>query len=352
MDVAIHLEPYNQTFSLSRAFILSTLAGSLFAEALDVDPNATRISLSNPIVTPAVMQFLVDYSQGKEPERHIPDLIQASRYLNIPWMMYYVDPLYDEITDRVNWFSEENHAIFEEAIRENKYWLVNYYLSKGVKPIEDDIRAAIESKALNVFTLLLPMVEDGNLTELLSLAVENQFKPGVETFIAMGAPISRTMLMRAIDQPDIFKRLLDKAEQDQKIIYPEFNALIPYENIVKAFIKTTAATGKLGTLDLLLSTNISPSFNQNVALEEAIEANPDNIVEVTKHFLAHSLFNPNLQLPTLIIAAALINQEEIIKLLLQDPRTHLTPDILDFIITRLNGRVSPKMLLLLESFRN
>jgi hypothetical protein len=117
MAVAITLEPENQTFSLPRDFILTTLQGSLLADALELDPEATLIPMTNPIITPAVMQFLVDYSNGREPEKHIPDLISASRYLNLPWMLYYVDPLYDEIPNKQNWAAPENMDIWRRTIK-------------------------------------------------------------------------------------------------------------------------------------------------------------------------------------------------------------------------------------------
>ena len=133
MLVSVYLEPYHKTFILPREFILTTLQGSLFADALESDPEATVIPMINPLVTPAVMQFLVDYSQNREPPKHIPDLINAHRYLNIPWMMYYTDPLYDKIIDKVDWNSSSNQAILETAIRENRIWIVGYYLMKGIR---------------------------------------------------------------------------------------------------------------------------------------------------------------------------------------------------------------------------
>lgn len=108
MSIDVFLEPFQQTFSLPKEFIQTTLQRSLLADALELDSEATLIPISNPIITPAVMQFLVDYSQGREPEKHIPDLIQASGYFGILWMLYYVDPLYDAITDKINWNSPNN----------------------------------------------------------------------------------------------------------------------------------------------------------------------------------------------------------------------------------------------------
>src|SRR5437868_13406626 len=100
MDVTIYLEPFNQTFRLHRDYILQYLPDSLFAQALEGDPEATEIKIPNPVETRAVMKFLVDYSQVKEPEKHLPDLLKASSYLNIPCMLYYTDPLYEDTPNK------------------------------------------------------------------------------------------------------------------------------------------------------------------------------------------------------------------------------------------------------------
>lgn len=158
MDVTIYLEPYRQTFSLPRDFILSTLACSLFADALEGDPNATVIPMINPIITPAVMQFLVDYSQGREPVKHSPDLVKASAYLNLPWMMYYTDPLYDAITDRAtlsSFLSAHNLGILNLAIKENRLWVVGYFLAKGVEPSFQMFEAAVKMGSLDMVKILL-----------------------------------------------------------------------------------------------------------------------------------------------------------------------------------------------------
>jgi hypothetical protein len=100
--IRVILQPYQVEFYLPKDFIHTSLKGSLLDQALQEDLNATEIPIPNPDVTPEAMQMLVDYSQGREPIRHLPTLIPAERYLNIPWMLYYVDPMYDQIPDRVN----------------------------------------------------------------------------------------------------------------------------------------------------------------------------------------------------------------------------------------------------------
>lgn len=145
MAVTIVLEPYGQTFLLPREFIEKDLPGSLFAEALEVDPMADTLPIPNPIVTPVVMQFLVDYSQGIEPIKHIPDLDAASRYLNIHWMLYYAEPLYDKIQRPIDtlWTVDDweeptedkekrlNWTVFADAVAEERPLVIEYLHKKG-----------------------------------------------------------------------------------------------------------------------------------------------------------------------------------------------------------------------------
>jgi hypothetical protein len=95
MTLQIHLDPYDQTFTLQGEFIRQKLAGSLFAEALELDPEATEIRIPNSQVTPAALLCLVELSKGKEPTRHVPELAAAGHYLNIDVLLAYADPLYD-----------------------------------------------------------------------------------------------------------------------------------------------------------------------------------------------------------------------------------------------------------------
>src|SRR5436853_4424605 len=83
MAVAINLQPWKQTFYLSRDVIQQYLPKSLFAEALEGDPNATQIDIPNTLMTPDVMQVIIDYFQRKEPPIHIQALVDTSKYINI-----------------------------------------------------------------------------------------------------------------------------------------------------------------------------------------------------------------------------------------------------------------------------
>src|SRR5579885_3882315 len=120
MAVAINLPSSHRTFFLSRDVIQSFLPRSLFAEALDLDPNATQIDIPNPLVTPEVMQVIVDYFEGKEPTKHVPALAEASKYLNIPWLLYYAEPLYDQIQPPLpgqTWNTVKNWNVFLRGVK-------------------------------------------------------------------------------------------------------------------------------------------------------------------------------------------------------------------------------------------
>lgn len=153
--LSVILQPYQTVFSLSRDFILSSLPQSLFAEALQADPTASEIVIPNPDVTPDAMQILVDFSFGLEPMHHNPNLILAYRYLNIPWLLYYVDPLYDQILNRADITDPRNRKVWEEAIKTDHELIVGYYLVKGWRPTNDDFIMAAEEGAVKVVRLLL-----------------------------------------------------------------------------------------------------------------------------------------------------------------------------------------------------
>jgi hypothetical protein len=101
-EVTIRLSTYNTSFILQRQAIQDFLPKSLFAQALSEDPNATVIDITNPVVTPKAMQTILDYTRGIEPIVANPELVAVDRYLNIPWLKYYADPLYNEIRQPVN----------------------------------------------------------------------------------------------------------------------------------------------------------------------------------------------------------------------------------------------------------
>jgi len=268
MDVTIFLEPYQQTFLLPRDFIQTTLAGSLFAEALEGDPEATVIPMINPIVTPAVMQFLVDYSQGREPIQHIPYLplggahsvVAASRYLNIPWMLYYADPLYDAITDRgtlSSFLSARNLGLLNRAIKENHLWVVGYFLAKGVEPNFQMLETAVETGSLDMVKILLSKYTPKTRPNLNYF--EEYHSNSIGSLIRRAAQVGRI---------DMLALLLPKGEPDAPNWALDFAAL---EN-------------KVETVEWLLQRpDVDPTWRDYLALSEAAQ---NELWDVVNVFLA------------------------------------------------------------------
>jgi hypothetical protein len=144
-----------QTFHLSREFILQQMPGSLFANAIELDSKATELPINNPLITPEVMQFLVNYSHGIEPTHHLPELEAAEVYLNVPWMRYYSSPGYDLILDKVNPNAEVNRDGIEQIIYHDDSVAYQYLLSKGYDPPYIDLESAIYSPSTDIAKMIL-----------------------------------------------------------------------------------------------------------------------------------------------------------------------------------------------------
>lgn len=218
--IALHLQPYNRTFYLPKAFIQTALAGSLIDIALQEDPNATEIPIPNLDVAPEAIQFLVDYSQGKEPEHHIPNLIPAERYLNIPWMLYYVDPLYDDIPMRNQPNNPVNRDVIETALKTDHELIIGYFLAKGWMPEQADWSRALFYYSPKVLQLLVTdiHINPGDNTVSLQVAAEHDNLKLVQSLMrdkriktfqrdaALQAAASRNlpeMLQQLLSDPDV-----------------------------------------------------------------------------------------------------------------------------------------------------
>lgn len=145
-DVTIRLPTYsNVSVNFSRQAILDYFPQSLLAQALSEDPNAAEIILENPIITPEDLYMLSDYLQGQEPKHSNPHFLEVDRYLNLPQLQVYADPLYDEIQRPINtlwpiddWeeYTEEdlkrlNWTVFVKAIDENHPLILSYLRDNG-----------------------------------------------------------------------------------------------------------------------------------------------------------------------------------------------------------------------------
>ena len=166
--VTLILTSYQQSFSLPRDFILQILPESLFASALQEDVSSNEIVLDNPVITPNVMQILVDFSQGKEPKKHEPELVAADRYLNLPRFRVYAEPLYD----RIKWNGQH---VLTEAIDTDRVAVVEYLYRGGRHLSGHFLLRAVKSNSLQVAKWLLSLGRlnpSMNEDEPLRLAIE------------------------------------------------------------------------------------------------------------------------------------------------------------------------------------
>lgn len=145
----------NHTFLLSKEFILTQMPGSLFANAIELDTDATELPIDNPLITPDVMHFLVNYSQGIEPEHHLQELQAAEVYLNVPWMCYYSTLGYDLIEDKVNPNAVVNQDSIKQIIYQDESTAYQYILSKGYDPPYTDLESAVHNSSPNIARIIL-----------------------------------------------------------------------------------------------------------------------------------------------------------------------------------------------------
>lgn len=144
-----------QTFRLSRQFILQQMPESLFANAIELDTDATELPIDNPLITPEVMQFLVNYSHGIEPAAHMPQLTAVDAYLNVPWMQYYATPNYDLIVDQAHPNAQVNRGGIDRIINQDDTVTYAYLLWKGYDPPAIDLQTAVYYDSDAVHDLIL-----------------------------------------------------------------------------------------------------------------------------------------------------------------------------------------------------
>ncbi len=136
--VRITLPRYNQSWDLPREQILSLIPESLIGQALQEEPEVPEIILENPNVTPESMQVIADILQGHEPQYHVLNLSSSARYLNIPWLIYYEDSMYDQVERPIdgNYDTAKNRKLLLNAIETGHNVVMGYLLLKGVSPLK------------------------------------------------------------------------------------------------------------------------------------------------------------------------------------------------------------------------
>lgn len=89
------------------------------------------------------MQIVVNYIQGIEPTQADPQLAAVDRYLNIPWLKYYAEPLYTNLRrpfgvklvnltypqkEELDW---TNISVFIQAVEQKRPLVIEYLRQKG-----------------------------------------------------------------------------------------------------------------------------------------------------------------------------------------------------------------------------
>lgn len=241
----IVLTRYNRTFLLPRETVMTAIPESLLGQALQEEPNVPDITLDNPDVTPAGLQVVTDYLQGKEPQMAVPGLSSTARYLNMPWLVYYEDPLYDYVVKpglHGHWDNPINQSVLNMAAKQNDLLMVNYLLQKGVTPsLENDP--------------MLAAITNGNL--------------------AMVQLLRQKILPN--DFEDIYLEQAIIEHKDEVALWMLQDPI--YEATLPLYLQWAASSGNIPVLTYLLP-RTDPSVEDNSILKEAVENNQAEALKI------------------------------------------------------------------------
>ena len=120
MSVRIILEAYGSYWAeLPKDFILQQMPGSIFAQALQDDPNAKEIVIPSRDVSPESLDVIKGFSERKLPPQSNPLHIRADRYLNYPILGSVGAPIYNHL----NWMEindPNNYKLLQEMKTEDE----------------------------------------------------------------------------------------------------------------------------------------------------------------------------------------------------------------------------------------
>src|SRR5207237_9720652 len=126
----------SKSWDLPRDKILSVIPESLLAQALQTEPNVEEIKLEHPDVAPGALDIVAEILEGKEPHYHQPNLSSSAKYLNLPWLVYYESPLYDQVEHGASYDTPKNRQLLLEAIQTGQNTLMGYLLQNRVSPLK------------------------------------------------------------------------------------------------------------------------------------------------------------------------------------------------------------------------
>ncbi len=244
--VRITLPRYNQSWDLPRERILTLIPESLIGQALQEELDVPEITLDYPDVTPEAMNVLAEILQGREPDHHVLNLSSSARYLNIPWLVYYEDPLYDQIerpsSPEQTYDTCNNQKLLVEAIESHHNNILKYLLMKGVSPvwlyfvlgnkiIGTPLEAAIRSDNLEAFQILMSDPRVQQLHSFSSVLASKMWRPNdplnqvmgyildmtpIETILEIGArPMGMLYNLGVVQR--IYPRLTTQEQKDRLI---------------------------------------------------------------------------------------------------------------------------------------
>ncbi len=96
--ITVNLPRYNYSQSYDRKTFLSDFPNSLISTAF-TDPEEKEIDITQPSVTPYVLQYLQTLTEGTTPIVPFEDMTSAGRYLLIPILDVVSDPKYRDFRD-------------------------------------------------------------------------------------------------------------------------------------------------------------------------------------------------------------------------------------------------------------
>lgn len=209
--LTVILTLHRKTYHLSKDFLLTSLPQCLLLETLRGDPSATEITITHPDVKPKAMEILVNFTQGKEPKKHHTEILRAHRYLNIPQLLIYSDPLYIGGNKKLDMTKSHHISRWRKAIREDNAVVMRYFLQKGWRMQVRDLGGVLELCRLNALKVILESdhidMKKYGQEALLVAIVADEYKDNIDA-----APLVKLLLEdKRIDPTPYRDNLINKA---------------------------------------------------------------------------------------------------------------------------------------------
>ena len=316
--LTVILTLHHKSYPLAKDFLLTSLPQCLLSEALRGDPSVTEITMTHPDVKPKAIEILVTVSQGKEPKKHHSDISLAHRYLNLPQLLVYSEPLYSQIPNRANILDPRNAKVWKKAILGNRDVVITYFLTRGWQPTSDDLITTIVKNHVTSVKVLLnkgnidpssshnfPIIcaTAGNKIEIVKILLEDKRVDPTDD----GSATIGTALRRG--NPELVRLLLEDPR-------------VPYAIDYSETIKEAAQAGNLDVVRMLLvDPRVDPAAYNNKAIRIAATLGHSEVVKV---LLADPRVNPADCNNEAVQEAARCGHDETVKILKNDTRvTHI-----------------------------